>query len=419
MASLHEKEVPEFLRFGYLPSRATASFPFSDDAIPFSVSGDLCTSDVARDVLDEGRSILSDIFEQCASQAGRGLQIVPLSGGLDSRLVLGGVRTLFSKEDLVAVSFGTPKTLDYELGRKVANAVGVRSVSLDLRDISVSLDDLVGLAAELDYPVSLIDAYFFRAMHRYFGNSANYWVGFLGDPLAGSHLPTEQSDSADIAVTKFLSWNRFGKVSVMDFRETGLRSVLLSLMGHGSKVIALDDLLDLAVRQMCYVRPTVIPNAYTSIAPFVDKRWVQFMLNLPWCDRKGEKFYRKLAYSMFPDLFSLPLKVDLGLSIDAGRLQKTARYLEFRANSFVRRFVSLAPLGTHPMTNYIDYDAAFRRRDDFKELFRFARSAWADRSLVGWEKVERLWRMHQMRMANFGDFFRLLVSAAVFLKSDR
>ena len=118
---LEERLILSFLHFGYLPQipRNLSSEPWAGN------KSEAC--DTIRKSLDKPKLIAQGIHALKAAFQNiiGGMHIVPLSGGLDSRAILGGLLNAGLKKQITTVTFGTPGTLDYEIGSYVAKRIGL------------------------------------------------------------------------------------------------------------------------------------------------------------------------------------------------------------------------------------------------------------------------------------------------------
>ena len=115
-----------------------------------------------------------------------GPHVVPVSGSLDSRLILGLLRQRLTGSEILACTFGTPGTWDFEIGRRVARSCSVPHHAIDLQRFPWSEEVLmqrVGGRPEL--AGDLFEAALFHEIYRF--GSGTYWIGLLGDP---SRAPT-------------------------------------------------------------------------------------------------------------------------------------------------------------------------------------------------------------------------------------
>lgn len=61
-----------------------------------------------------------------------------LSGGLDSRAILGGLISAGLKDSIVTVTFGTPGTYDFDIGKKIATELGIKHELIDLTSVEMT-----------------------------------------------------------------------------------------------------------------------------------------------------------------------------------------------------------------------------------------------------------------------------------------
>ncbi|MFP3354824.1 hypothetical protein R0K04_26075, partial [Pseudoalteromonas sp. SIMBA_153] len=61
----------------------------------------------------------------------------------DSRILLGAAIERIGKDRIRTVSFGNPGQLDYDIGKAIASAFGVKHYSLELYDIKVSWEKVL------------------------------------------------------------------------------------------------------------------------------------------------------------------------------------------------------------------------------------------------------------------------------------
>jgi hypothetical protein len=140
-----------FLLYGYIPGQHTLF-----DDIYRMMPGECMVIDVAtgkrhtdiaeiypkialnEELSDEeaGRTLHELVCESlekrvCRFNANEKL-LVPISGGLDSRYLLGSVLELFPPSRIIATTFGQKGTLDFEIGKQVARKAGVRHIAYPL-----------------------------------------------------------------------------------------------------------------------------------------------------------------------------------------------------------------------------------------------------------------------------------------------
>jgi len=83
--------------------------------------------------------------------------IIPLSGGLDSRVTLAAALKCTSKEKIVTFTFGEKESLDFEIGKMVAEKAGVKNIPLGVEkqnfeeQYNISMRDTEGMIDATPY----------------------------------------------------------------------------------------------------------------------------------------------------------------------------------------------------------------------------------------------------------------------------
>jgi hypothetical protein len=406
-----------FLYFGYVPS-PDLSLPAWLDGIEDRRRGEPAGREDLPSLIAEGVSLLKKIFQD--TLAGRSTaHVVPLSGGLDSRAILGGLLENVESREIQAVTFGSPGTWDYEIGREVARAAGVRCETIDLSSQAWSWDAsaLVKTAGRMAAPAWVFDAHVNRQIPERFGAANVYWSGFMGDPLSGSHLLARDSIAWDQSQRRFVEHNRLS--ASLDLTRPGFdpRQVLPPSPLPGGDGLCYDEQLDFAVRQECLIRRIVLPAGYEYRTPFLHPEWGCFMLNAPRPYRQGQYLYKEILKAAYPRLFSLSTKANLGLPLDASAWRRQARILKLAVRGLARRIAPGLCYSISPGLNYIDVNRDLRRRKDLQATVGGSIRDLKKRGVVDWIDPEDVWQKHQRGQGNHADALILLASLEVLLKA--
>ncbi|WP_430463038.1 asparagine synthase-related protein [Thalassolituus sp. LLYu03] len=132
--------------------------------------------------------------------------ILPLSGGLDSRLILGCLLECLPASRIHAFNYGVPGNLDFEIPQKIARATGIHLVQTEFREVQLSPDRLLDSGYTLASApchnligYTLIQALSETSLGK-LGVDASLpvWSGFLGDRIfnekwKGLQLPLRES----------------------------------------------------------------------------------------------------------------------------------------------------------------------------------------------------------------------------------
>lgn len=414
--------VSAYLHFGYLPRCTTDSYSFLANLFDGERRQDFSLALAPAKLVECGVDRLRRAFRNAVNGIEGGKEhVLPLSGGLDSRAILGGLLENLESSQIQTVTFGTPGTWDYEIGRQVARDAGVRCESLDLtdKDWRWNTAALVRMARQMERPVWVFDAYVNRGIPERFGSDQVYWSGFMGDPLAGSHLPRNDSASWEQAKTRFVDRNQFSDSLTLTPPgfEPAARLPATPLME--SDKLCYDEQLDFAIRQQCWIRHIVLPAGYKYRTPFLDLQWSDFILNVPRKHRERQSLYRQILKTAYARLLSMPAKTNAGLPLNAALWRRAIRASRLRLHATAMRFIPSIDWGVLPGTNYIDFDLGLRQRDDLKQTVHENLQDLKKRHIVDWINIDEIWQRHQDKRSDSADALLLLASLEIQIKAGR
>ncbi len=403
-----------FLWYGYLPkiqmlpAIAINKMPDPDE---------VCSSSLSQLVV-AGRSIWKRAIESCLSQ-NKGEIVVPLSGGLDSRAILGGLLEYASPGEIHTYTFGVPGTYDYEIGNSVAAVAGTRHSTFDLNRYSYNCDNLLDISRRVEGRTALFQHAPVSLLEKEYGRTSFvFWSGFMGDPLAGSHLLKKDSANWDQARSHFVERNRFCRsmdLAPPGFRASSCLPVVPPVDGGGA---CYDEQIDFAVRQQCYIKPLVLLRGYEYCTPFLHPDWVDFILNVPRYYRQGQYLYKEVLKAAYPKLFSLSTKNNFGLSLNTPRWRQGLRRNKLRVWVVAKRFFPWVDCRVLPSLNYIDFDRGLRERADLKAVVSESIQDLKKRQIADWIDTDAIWDRHQGRRGNHADALTLLASLEINLKAQ-
>lgn len=388
----HADTIQSFLYFGYCPRVTPDALhrPWLNFERDRSVE---CATD--DDLIAYGAAILEKAIAGYVDPDKT--HIVPLSGGYDSRAILGFLLESGVSSSVVTATFGKPRTFDYDIGCYIAQSYGLRHITFDLTKIPLTQDVLEQTARSCKEPIWLFDAFYNRLICNEYKNDAVYWSGYMGDPTAGSHLPELPCDSWETAIQRFIHKERQTSFPLV---ETGYSPAdrFPDTPFCSPSMLTYEEQLDFIFRQEVLIRSIVLPHEYTYRAPFIDPQWVQFSLSLPARHRKNQSLYIQILKKRFPDLFDIPVKAKKGLTLNPDTFKPFGQWC------------------AKPMLNYIDFDAGLRDRDDLKSLVYTNIQDLQQRGVVAWLNIPELWNRHQANQANHGRALTLLASLEIILK---
>ncbi len=407
-------QINQYLWCGYLPPDKFPTW-IADCVTPAATDNEYSPHEAA------GR--FDALFDALVEQSSSRCHVIPLSGGWDSRAILGALLERTDSDQIVTVTFGVLGQLDYDLGKMVADSVGVEHHAFDLRTVDFTWDAIRESVAASPWTY-VPDSYFNSLTRNRFSNSSDIiWSGFLGDPLAGSHL-SELPILPRKQIISFSSKQRRGKTHQLcspDFSFT-------DALPHPDRELSITygDALDLGIRQACAIAPIVLPiqkwenwgsivgkerNGAQLIAPFADSAWAGYWLSAPREVRKGQKLYLEMLNLKFPELFSLPGKANYGTRWDHGVRSMLRKGCYFLCSQMQRRMPWLG-IRSSLMANYLDYDEMFRSREDYQATLWAAFEYLKESRVVPWLDLDALREEHMRRRKDHGDAFLVLLGLA-------
>ncbi len=411
---LTKDQINAFLYYGYVPrpNQVKVQRLLSRYGIDLQ---EIKSQKPREELIREGAKILDDTFHDIAGKVGKETVVIPLSGGMDSRAILAGMLKHLPKSQIQTVTVGIPGALDYEIGQQVAKKVGVVNKVINLGKIKWSEQELIGYAKKFHYPIALVEGFLFSQVFSCFEGGSVFLSGFMGDPLSGSHLQKNDSVTWEKAKIGFIKRNNYTE-NQSSWPENELLPEKPFL---DRKLITLDEQLDFFIRQRLYIMPLVLLKDKKHIAPFLNPRWVVFMLNLPRSLRKDQMLYKKILFNAYPELFSLPLKNTGGLPLNVSTVQFFLKRITNRIGYTGRKYLPFVFSGSAQGLNYIDFELSYRKKDDLKAFAQKSLDDLQYRGLVKEINIPIIWQEHQTGQANHSQLISLLVSLEIYFKAAK
>ncbi|MFW5753170.1 MAG: asparagine synthase-related protein [Marinilabiliaceae bacterium] len=401
-----DPKIASFLDLGYFMDYKPRTIRFPENIQPVD------QSDVSREELFiTVRKMLLKAFDDGFSPGQ--VCVVPLSGGCDSRAVLGGLLQFTEASNIITYTFGNPGSYDFEIAGRVAREVGVSNVRIPLDQYQYSLEELIETSERMDSQALMFFHAPLKVIKREFPGGV-HWSGFLGDVIAGSHIRKEPLSSWAQAEQYFLERNRFVK---------GPDEVLLEGADHytlshlcrpepGQGFQTYEEPLDMLNRQNKFIAPHVMMKGFEHRAPFNDTALIEFFLGLTHEQKLNQAFFYEFLQWWKPWLFDLPVKSMMGLGLGAAPWRPTFR----------KKWLGLKKrLGfkNDPNVNYFDLSRRLIDDAQFKSLVWSQLSELKERHIVDELDIRNLWREHQMRRADHTNLIQGLFSLEVHLKAGK
>lgn len=358
-----------------------------------------------------------------------GYFIVPISGGWDSRILLGAILERFDSNQVKTVSYGTPGQLDFDIGCRIADKLNLEHYKVDLSEIELKWNELIDSVNRSPWTY-FPDAFFNEYIFTNFAQDDIILSGFMGDPLTGGH--TSSSKNKGETIQEFLSKERRVKQIWLPQKDY-LPKEALPDIPEQINGITYSELLDIGIRQSKCIAPIVTSlNTWTKwggevgrdkqtgallLCPFTDSTWASYWLRAPKDIKVNQRLYLKMMKHKFPKLAKIPSKYSLGL-----KPGKKMAYLKKKYTSKFKRGVHrlLPTVGVKSVEhlNYIDFDTAFRERKDYLELLDQSINYLHENNITPWLNIHEIKGMHMSYKANHSNALLLIIGLALNLANE-
>jgi asparagine synthase (glutamine-hydrolysing) len=356
---------------------------------------------------------------------GRSSVVLPLSGGLDSRAILGALQECRPASGIEAVTFGTPGSLDYEIGGQIAREEGLRWHCLDLPSLGEDthfLDREYRKQMELSDGVSRAVTQVFPTLWREITGKVAF-TGFMGDFVMGkrlfqdyyehpSHANPREFFERTLPVHVAIAPQKAAPLLGMDQEEATalLLDAMLEANGHNTETnpAFFHEAWDAVNRQLGVMYLSVLQwrEDVWWETPFLDTELVEFIMNGGVSWRFQQALYREMLRKHFPRLAAYPTKNLQGKPLLASgetmfedrwlrRLERLAARFGF---NFVRRYRQR--LATFRTVNYLDFNSLFKNPSAFRCLFAKKIDRLLERNLICADELQLIIDDHRTGKQN-------------------
>lgn len=329
------------LRFGYLPGKHTPlkhvyslrsgeTLCFRDGQITIS-QADLVPP--TRKNMSVAPGDIRDVLAMSVQKdVGQYQKIVlPISGGMDSRVILGLALRMLPREAIQTVTFGHQNSLDLKIGQQVARALNVPNIALpmDERPLAVqaaqNFETGEGMFWSVpEYPVTP----FADALPEH----SLILSGYIGDVVFGSFEPDDELktplDAQELLLSTVESVPYAAVRMLLPFAEP--ETYHESTVSDGQDPLRAYESFIYGSHQMNRTNFALFVQRHKCCyaTPFVHANVLELAYSLSANDRRGERAFFRMVREFFPELWSLPLKSSFGYP---GKFRHSRRTVLIRA----------------------------------------------------------------------------------------
>lgn len=318
-----------------------------------------------NDLVKIGKEKICQSISESIQNSSRSI-ILPLTSGLDSRIILGGLMENVSTDKIRTITWGTPEGIDCKVGAMMSKKNGIEHHLMNLKKYELTRERLFNFAVNSDFSVPLFDHWPVDWVKELINNlDGSLWMGLLGGTISGSNLPNSLAENP---YSYFLSSNR---------RLNSLSSVSASLLGEMPEIKDLQnitkyikkptqDSLDIQLHHIDLISPTKIHKDFFYEFPYMNSEVISFFLSIPHEYRKGRSIFKDIILKQFKHLGKFPSNRSGKLPLDLHGKKRTV-YKKIRNLAFKPKYLEVKGSG-----KYLDFRSSINREVEtlFKESLK-------------------------------------------------
>lgn len=399
-----------YLKIGYVPWNATL---FKDISLFDNENRQL--KDIFLDLPEYEHNIdtlknitLESIEDRYKSNTSH---IVPLSGGMDSRIVLAALLEFTEARNIHTYTFGMTGAYDYEIPNRIAKKMGTKHTNFNSNDTLYTIEGLIRAAMASDGNTEVFHPLVLNRVADHYNSEATYWSGFAGDLVGGAFGDKLAGENPK---QQLINYEKRG----IHFLEDTIKDELLYPYIAGGEVmegyVSESEACFWENHVKRYTGHHIFRNDMKIEAPLIDTRLLKFFFTLPEYERMNKKLFNESFPSMFPKVFSVPT-TDYGYKYSKRAFLEPLRKAKFYSKAIGWR---IAPnLFTHPNAAYIDMQHAINERSDVRSCIDELLADLAKRDLVDNKRMFSFLSDHRNGHRNYTKDIINLASLEVILKA--
>jgi len=335
--------------------------------------------------------------------------VVPISGGLDSRAILSALLEFTEASNISTYTFGTPGTIDYEIGNKIATDLGTKHSNFSLINHRYKMEELLDISNRIDHQTVLFHHAPVWKLDELFNNHI-VWSGFFGGQLFGEDYHENAPNDINKAIEYYINRRAYQyDINLLSDKKNPFKE-LIDIKNIDSK-ISIVELIIFFNNELKFIAPHVLMKGFNYKTPFIDQNMINFFLSIDNKYRTNQFLYKRILLERFPNMFLYPIKDNVGLSL------KTAKPIVFSKKIYYK--IKRKFTGYNPYVNYLDFDINIREKQDLKEIIRLNINDLYNRDIINWIDIRDIFQQHIERKGNYGKALILLTSLEIHMKAKK
>jgi asparagine synthase (glutamine-hydrolysing) len=365
--------------------------------------------------------------------------IIQISGGLDSRAVLAAALKSTLKENIFLYTFGEEGSYDFEIGKNIAQIVGVQHIPLIAikenfaEQYEKSFDDVEGMIDVTPYCATRMDQLLRPVSNKIYS-------GFMGGEVMGplifskiKNLQLHTSTQYKIAKNILLNHHKLNDIQTIKplFNQMYITDLDI-LFSYEKSLEGFKDISSKEFPNYCarwlYLNESYnytsfcnfrYDNYFYYYKPFLDNDVLDFMLRVPPKFRDHKKLYKEMLIKHYTELYSLPTKNTYGLTLQTSHITIfMKRLFSFIQRKFNRisNYIVKHDFFFNKNQNYINYDDLLRINKEYQLYIKTMIDKVKKREFFNPKYIDTLWSLHLNGKKNYSRIFGLLVTFELLLE---
>ena len=367
-----------------------------------------------KELIIKGAKLLQHVVSQ--QFVNNQQNVVPLSGGVDSRAILAILSEFTELSSINTYTFGTPGTYDYEIGKAIAKYYGTNHRTFSLTKINYKMEELLDTSKRFDFQSPVFIHPPVWEFEKFYKN-ASIWSGVNAGAVVGSFMMKFPLKSLDDAKKRFMQKGSFVKSIDLCSDDKQLLIGLMKFDSINENLVSFNEQVFIKQRSEKHLAKNVLIEGFNYKTPFINNEFMDFMFSQAPQYRLNKSLYKKIIYHGFPTFFKKGIEGNYGLKINANKKIVSLKGKLIQLQRRVKNKIPVLSFLNSPMLNYIDFDEAIRNRQDMKSIIYENINDLKLRKIIDWIDIDTIWKRHQNRMANFSDALIALSSLEIHLKA--
>ena len=339
--------------------------------------------------------------------------IVPLSGGMDSRIILAALCEFTEAKNIHTYTFGVPSAYDYEIPNAISRKLGTQHTNFSAEHTKYTIDGLIRAAIASDGNTEVFHPLVLNRVADHYGSDAVFWSGFAGDLVGGAFGNKLEGSNPK---RQLINYEKRGIYFLDDVVDDELLYPYITMGEKMDGLVSENEACFWENHVERYTGHHIFRNDMNIKAPLVDMSLLKFFFTLPESERQGKKYFNEAFSSLFPEVFRFPTK-DYGYKYSQYNFLEPLYKMKFYFSALGWR---LAPkIFTHPNAAYIDMRHAINHRSDVRNCIDELLADLAKRNIVDNTRMFSFLHEHRNDRKNYTKDLINLASLEVILKAAK